>query len=56
MDTAVAAHQNLHLIKQCENKTIEAFLQRVMTVATDGYGIADKLTLQNVATESLLSL
>ena len=39
-DTPIAARQNLHIIKQTEDESIEAFLQRVMTVATDGYGMA----------------
>ena len=53
-DTPIAARQNLHIIKQTEDECIEAFLQRVMTVATEGYGMADSHTLQHVAAEAFL--
>ena len=35
-DNRIAARQNLHIIKQFEEESTEASLQRVMTVATDG--------------------
>ena len=53
-DVPVAARQNLHSIKQLEDESIEAFLQRVMTVASDGFARADNETLQNVAVEAFL--
>ena len=36
-DTPLAARNNLYAMKQYEDETIEAFLQRVMTAATDGF-------------------
>ena len=52
--TPIAARQNLHVIKQTEDESIEAFLPRIMTVATDGYGMAGSHTLQHVAAEAFL--
>ena len=53
-DTPLAARNNLYAMEQYEDETIEAFLQRVMTAATDGFGMSDKVLLQNVATEAFL--
>lgn len=53
-DTPVGARQKLHIIKQTEDESLEVFLQRVMTVAIDGFGLADNTTLQNIATEAFL--
>ena len=54
-DTRIAPCQNLHVIKQFEDESIDAFLQRIMNVATDGYGMANNDTLQHVAAEAFLS-
>ena len=53
-DPPMAARHNLNSIKQNEDESIESFLQRVMTVATDGFELADKTLFQNVATEAFL--
>ena len=55
-DTCIAPCQNLHVIKQFEDESIDAVLQRVMNVATDGYGMANSDTLQHVAAEAFLSV
>ena len=53
-DTPIAARQSLHVIMQTEDESIEAFLQRVLTVATDGFGMAESKTLRYVAAEAFL--
>ena len=53
-DTAVAARQKLHVLKQNDDETEEIFLQRVLSLASDGYGFTGNKTTQQIATESFL--
>ena len=36
-EVPIAAKQRLHLAKQDEDETLEAFLQRILGIAMDGY-------------------
>ncbi|MCG8044734.1 MAG: hypothetical protein N0E48_03455 [Candidatus Thiodiazotropha endolucinida] len=53
-DAPVAARQQLHVIKQSDEETLEDFLQRVLTITMDGYQKTDTDTVQQIATESFL--
>ena len=50
----VAARQQLHLAKQGDNETLEAYLQRILAIAMDGYKDASAVLLQQMATEAFL--
>ena len=52
-DASCAARQQLHVMKQNEEKSLEGVLQRV-TVTIDGYGDAHIAPLQQLATEAFL--
>ena len=53
-DEAVAARQQLHLAKQGDNETLEAYLQRILAIAMDGYKDASAVLLQQMDTEAFL--
>ena len=50
----VAARQQLHLAKQGDDETLEAYLQRILAIAMDGYKDASAILLQQMATEAFL--
>ena len=50
----VAARQQLHLAKQGDDETLEAYLQRILAIAMDGYKDASAVLLQQMATEAFL--
>ena len=50
----IAARQNLYLMKQSEDESLEAYLQRVLTAAMHGLKISDNSTMQLLATEAFL--
>ena len=49
-----AARQNLYLMKQSEDESLEAYLQRVLTAAMHGLKTSDNSTMQLLATEAFL--
>ena len=53
-DEPVAARQQLHIIRQKEEESLEDFLQRVLTITIDSYCDPQNATLQQQATEALL--
>ena len=53
-DAPVAARQKLHIMKQDDGESLEDYLQRVLTVAMDGFSETDPKTVQQLATESFL--
>ena len=50
----VAARQSLHVMKQSDDESLETYLQRVLTVAMNGYKTCDNNTIQQLATEQFL--
>ena len=52
-EAPVAARQTLHMIRQNDDETLEAYLQRVLTIAMDGFKASDN-TVQQLATEAFL--
>ena len=53
-DEPVAARQILQLVKQMEEESLEEYLQRVLTIAMDGFYGAGAATLQQLSTEAFL--
>jgi hypothetical protein len=53
-DTAVAARQKLHMVKQTDDESEEDFLQRVLSLASDGYDFVGNSATQQLATEAFL--
>ena len=53
-DEPVTARNKLHDVKQTDDETLEAFMQRVLSIANDGYAKFDAETMQQLATESFL--
>ena len=53
-DAPVAARQQLHVVRQDDEESLEDFLQRVLTITMDGFDKAEVGTLQQLATESFL--
>ena len=50
----VAARQQLHLAKQGDDETLEAYLQRILAITMDGYKDVSAVLLQQMATEAFL--
>lgn len=50
----IAARQNLYLMKQSDDESLEAYLQRVLTAAMHGLKTSDHNTVQLLATETFL--
>ena len=50
----VAARQNLYLMKQTDDESVEAYLQRALTAAMHGLKASDNGTVQLLATEAFL--
>ena len=53
-DEPIAARQRLYLAKQDDDETLEAFLQRLLTITMDGHKNEKSALIQQVATESFL--
>ena len=53
-DEPVAARQKLHLAKQSEDETLEVYMQRILSMATDGFGDFDNAVMQQMAIEAFL--
>ena len=53
-DEPVTARNKLHDVKQTDDETLEAFMQRVLSIAKNGYAKFDAETMQQLATESFL--
>ena len=53
-DEPIAARQRLYLAKQDDDETLEAFLQRILTITMDGHKNEKSALIQQVATESFL--
>ena len=53
-EPSIAARQNLYLMKQSEDESLEAYLQRVLTAAMHGLKTSDNSTMQLLATEAFL--
>ena len=53
-EAPVAARQNLYLMKQSDDESLEAYLQRVLTAAMHGLKTSDNGTVQLLATEAFL--
>ena len=53
-DEPVAARQKLHLAKQSDDETLEVYMQRILSIATDGLGDFDNAVMQQMAIEVFL--
>ena len=53
-DEPVAARQKLHLANQSDDEALEFFMQRILSIATDGYGDLDNAVMQQIAIEAFL--
>ena len=51
-DEPVTARQKLHVVRQNDDEALEDFLQRVLTIAMDGFIAADDSIVQQLATEA----
>ena len=53
-NTPIAARNRLHLIKQSDEETLEEYLQRVITLAMEGYSGANDELIMTIPTEAFL--
>lgn len=53
-DEPIAARHRLHLAKQDDDESLEAYLQKILTITMDGYKNASAGLIQQMATESFL--
>ena len=53
-DEPIAARQRLYLAKQDDDETLEAFLQRIVSITLDGHKNERSSLIQQVATEAFL--
>ena len=53
-DEPVPAPQKLHLAKQSDDETLEVYMQRILSIATDGFGDFDNAVMQQIAIEAFL--
>lgn len=53
-DEPIAARHRLHIAKQDDDESLEAYLQKILTITMDGYKNASAGLIQQMATESFL--